>query len=114
MLNFALVGCGRIAKRHSELLGLEQIKGARLVAVCDNVIEKAEKIAKQFDVSSYNDMDKMMSCETIDIVVVLTPSGLHGEHVINLSKYGKHIMVQQCENIEKRQCGNTQCINAKC
>ena len=48
VLNFALVGCGRIAKRHSELLGLDQIKGARLIAVCDNVIKKAEKIAKQF------------------------------------------------------------------
>ena len=29
-LNFALVGCGRIAKRHSELLGLGQISNARL------------------------------------------------------------------------------------
>ena len=95
MLNFALVGCGRIAKRHSELLGLDQIEGARLIAVCDDVIEKAEKIANQFDVSSYNDMDKMMSCETIDIVVVLTPSGFHSEHVINLAKYGKHIMVEK-------------------
>jgi hypothetical protein len=28
MLNFAIVGCGRIAKRHSELLGLRQIEGA--------------------------------------------------------------------------------------
>ena len=29
MLNFALVGCGRIAKRHSELLGHKQIANAR-------------------------------------------------------------------------------------
>jgi len=37
----------------------------------------------------------MMKLETIDIVVVLTPSGLHAEHVVNLSKYGKHIMVEK-------------------
>ena len=30
-----------------------------------------------------------------DVVVVLTPSGLHAEHVINLSKYRKHIMVEK-------------------
>jgi UDP-N-acetyl-2-amino-2-deoxyglucuronate dehydrogenase len=95
MLNFALLGCGRIAKRHSELLGLAQVKGAKLVAVCDSVIEKAEKLAEQFDVSSYDDMDEMMSYESIDVVVVLTPSGLHAEHVIKLSKYGKHIMVEK-------------------
>ena len=44
MLNFALVGCGRIAKRHSELLGHRQIAGARLSAVCDVVPERAEAI----------------------------------------------------------------------
>jgi predicted dehydrogenase len=95
MLKFALVGCGRIAKRHSELLGFGQIKGAKLVAVCDNIVDKAIKIAEQFGISSYEDMDEMMISEVIDVVVVLTPSGLHGKHVINLSKYGKHIMVEK-------------------
>ena len=37
----------------------------------------------------------MMKSESIDVVVVLTPSGLHAEHVINLSKYGKHIIVEK-------------------
>ena len=95
MLKFVLVGCGRIAKRHSELLGLKQIDGAQLVAVCDNNLKKAEKIGQQFDVPAYADMDDMMQKEQVDVVVVLTPSGLHAEHVINLSKYGKHIMVEK-------------------
>lgn len=95
MLKFALVGCGRIAKRHSELLGNKQIEGARLVAVCDNVFEKANNIAQQFDVPAYAGMDEMMQKEQVDVVVVLTPSGLHAEHVINLSKYGKDIMVEK-------------------
>ena len=95
MLKIALVGCGRIAKRHSELLGFDQIKGAQLVSVCDNVIDKANKIGEQFNVPAYIDMDAMMKSEPIDIVVVLTPSGLHAEHVVNLSKYGKHIIVEK-------------------
>jgi UDP-N-acetyl-2-amino-2-deoxyglucuronate dehydrogenase len=94
-IRFALVGCGRIAKRHSELLGLNQIKSAELVSVCDSSIAKANKISKEFNVSVYKDMDEMMESESIDVVVVLTPSGLHAEHVINLSKYGKHIMVEK-------------------
>jgi UDP-N-acetyl-2-amino-2-deoxyglucuronate dehydrogenase len=92
---FALVGCGRIAKRHSELLGFDQINGAKLVAVCDNVVQKAEKIGEQFNVPSYNNMDKMMQSESVDVVVVLTPSGLHAEHVVNLAQYGRHIMVEK-------------------
>jgi predicted dehydrogenase len=95
MLNFGLVGCGRIAKRHSELLGHGEIEGARLAAVCDIVPEKAQKIADQFGVPSFSDMDEMASSADIDVFVVLTESGRHAEHVINLAKYGKHIIVEK-------------------
>lgn len=95
MLNFALVGCGRISKRHSELLGNAQIKGARLAAVCDVVEEKANKIAQQFSVPSYTDMHEMMRNVDIDVVVVLTESGYHAEHVVALAPYGKHIVVEK-------------------
>ncbi len=95
MLNFALVGCGRIAKRHSELLGLNQINGARLVAACDLVEEKAKKICEHFAVPFYTDMHQMMQSEKIDVVVVLTESGNHAKNVVDLAKYGKHIVVEK-------------------
>ncbi|WVN42110.1 Gfo/Idh/MocA family oxidoreductase [beta proteobacterium MWH-UniP1] len=95
MLNFALVGCGRIAKRHSELLGLKQIKGAQLVAVCDLVEGKAKKIGEQFSVPYYVDMHKMMQKENVDVVVVLTESGNHAKNVVALAKYGKHVIVEK-------------------
>jgi len=96
MLKFALVGCGRISKRHSELLGLNQIKNATLVAVCDIDEEKAKKLGEQFSVPYYKDMDEMVRAEqAIDVVSVLTESGFHAEHVINLAKYGKHIVVEK-------------------
>ena len=95
MLKIALVGCGRIAKRHSELLGYKKINGAHLVSVCDNVSEKAKKIGGQFGVPSYADMDEMMLKVHVDVAVVLTPSGLHAEHVINLAKYCNNIMVEK-------------------
>lgn len=95
MLNFALVGCGRIAKRHSELLGLNQIQNARLVAVCDIVEKKAEKIGNEFSVPYFTDMHEMMQKVRIDIVVVLTESGNHAKHVVELAQYGKHIVVEK-------------------
>ncbi len=95
MLKFGLVGCGRIAKRHSELLGHSQIDNASLVAVCDIDEEKAKKIGEQFNVPYYTDMDEMMQKESIDVVSVLTESGYHAKHVINLAKYGKHIVVEK-------------------
>jgi UDP-N-acetyl-2-amino-2-deoxyglucuronate dehydrogenase len=95
MLKFALIGCGRIAKRHSELLGYGEIDSAKLVAVCDTAYSKALDIGKKFNIPAYKDMDEMMQNEAIDVAVVLTQSGLHAENVINLAKYKKHIMVEK-------------------
>lgn len=94
-LKFALVGCGRIAKRHSELLGLNQITNACLVAVCDIKEDRAASIGAIFNVPHYSDMHKMMLNEAVDVVVVLTESGLHAEHVESLAPYGKHIVVEK-------------------
>jgi UDP-N-acetyl-2-amino-2-deoxyglucuronate dehydrogenase len=94
-LNFALVGCGRIAKRHSELLGHRQIEAARLVAVCDVKLDRAAAIGQQFGVPHYADMHEMMRKEEVDVVVVLTESGRHAEHVVALAQYGKHIVVEK-------------------
>lgn len=95
MLNFALIGCGRISKRHSELLGNGQISGACLVAVCDIIEAKARAISDRFNVPAYTDMHEMMRTESIDVVVVLTESGLHARHVVELAHYGKHVVVEK-------------------
>jgi UDP-N-acetyl-2-amino-2-deoxyglucuronate dehydrogenase len=95
MLNFVLVGCGRIAKRHSELLGLNQIPNARLAAVCDIVESKARVIGEKFSVPFFSDMHRMLSQIAADVVVILTESGNHARHVVELAPYGKHIVLEK-------------------
>lgn len=95
MLKFAIVGCGRISKRHSELLGLDQIKGAKLVAACDLNEAKAQKLSSQFGIPSFTDMHEMMRSVDTDVIVVLTESGNHAKHVVDLAQYGKHIVVEK-------------------
>jgi predicted dehydrogenase len=95
MINFALVGCGRISKRHSELLGENQIAGAQLVAVCDKIVSKAQVIADKYSIPAYSCLHDMMKAEKIDVVVVLTESGLHAQHTIELAPYGAHVVVEK-------------------
>lgn len=95
MLKFAIVGCGRIAKRHAELLSQGQIRNAALAAVCDVVEERAKSYGEKYDIPYYTDMNVMMARENVDAVSVLTPSGMHAEHVINLAKFRKHIVVEK-------------------
>lgn len=95
MLNFALVGCGRIAKRHAELLGGGVIRGARLAAVCDIEGAKAAQIGGRFSAPHYTDMHEMMRAASVDVVCVLTESGHHAANVIALARYRKHIVVEK-------------------
>lgn len=95
MIKFALVGCGRIAKRHSELLGNQQIANAGLAAVCDVVETKARAIGEQFGVPWFTDMHEMAREVEIDAFVVLTESGNHARNVIDLAPYGRHIVVEK-------------------
>jgi predicted dehydrogenase len=94
-LRVALVGCGRIAKRHAELLGHGAIAQAVLAAVCDTDPDRAQVYSDRFRVPFYTDMDAMMQREAIDAVAILTPSGLHAEHVLRLAPYGKHLIVEK-------------------
>ena len=95
MIRFGLLGCGRIAGRHSDLLGGNFIEGAMLTAVCDPVRTRADAIAAKFGVGAHCDLDDFLARKDIDAVAVLTPSGMRPEHVIACAKSGKHVVVEK-------------------
>lgn len=95
MLKIALVGCGRIAVRHAELLAGGHIRGATLAAVCDIDPERAKKFGDKHGVPAFTDLHELARAHLADAYTVLTPSGMHAEHVIALAPYGKHIIVEK-------------------
>ena len=95
MLKFGVLGCGRISKRHLDLLGGNEIEGAELVAVCDNNPEKLESAKSRFNVASYSDYADMLADPSVDVVTILTPSGMHAEHAIMAAEAGKHVVVEK-------------------
>jgi len=93
-LRFALVGCGRIARKHYESLAV--LDKALLVAVCDTVAERARIIGEKLRVPYYDDYNDMLSNEKIDVVNILTPSGFHAKHCVDIvTKYKKHIVCEK-------------------
>lgn len=97
MLNFALVGCGRIARRHADLLGNRQIAGAQLVAVCDRQEARAKEFGEKHKVPYFLDCHEMMRAlgDRIHVVNICTHSGMHARNCIELARYGKHIVVEK-------------------
>jgi UDP-N-acetyl-2-amino-2-deoxyglucuronate dehydrogenase len=95
-LNFAILGCGRIAPRHAEVLS-GMVEGARLVAVCDQNREKAENFGNKYNLPFFTNLHEMMSKmgDQIDVINILTPTGCHAKHAIEAASYKKHIVVEK-------------------
>lgn len=99
-VKFAIIGCGRIAYRHIE--AIEANENAELAALCDLNIERAHERNKKANAPVYQDYNKMLQKENIDIVNIMTPSGMHVEHSLDIiNKYNKHIIVEKpmCLNV---------------
>lgn len=95
MIGFALIGCGRIAKRHADLLSSGTIPGAKLVAVCDPAPGRAAAFGEKYNVPSFEDMNAMLALPSVEAVSILTPSGMHAEHTIIAAAARKHVIVEK-------------------
>lgn len=95
MNRFAILGCGRIARRHADLLAGNAIPGATLTAVCDTDPKAADSFATAYKVPAEYSLPALLSRKDVDAVSILTPSGLHAEHGIAVAAAGKHVVVEK-------------------
>lgn len=78
MKKIALVGCGRISQRHIDAVA--SVDGAEIVCVCDKREDRAAKTAEALNVPYVTDY-RELDGRGLDVISVLTPSGLHPRHV---------------------------------
>src|SRR5579864_4954661 len=98
-LRFGLVGCGVIGPVHAEALA--SLPDARLVAVADLNAERARKLTAQYGGTTYPDLQSMLQREALDVVIVCTPSGMHGEHACQVMRAGRHVIVEKPMEIRR-------------
>ena len=100
-LNFAIIGCGRIAQRHAEHIN----RLGNLVAVCDIDLVKAGALATQYNANSYQSIEDLLAKETLlDVVAVCTPNGLHAKHSIQALNVGLNVLVEKPMAITVKDC----------
>lgn len=94
-INFGLIGCGKIALRHID--AIKQSTNATIRAVCDAEIERAKTIAQYANVPFYLNYQQMLKEHPeINIVTLLTPSGLHYQQGIDIIKqFQKHLLIEK-------------------
>ena len=94
-IRLGLVGAGAIAQL-AHLPVLSRLKGARLVAICDNDGPKAGALAKRLGVPDiFTDIDELLDSEEIDAVVIATPNHLHEPHALRALKQKVHVLCER-------------------
>ncbi|GIN56264.1 Gfo/Idh/MocA family protein [Lederbergia ruris] len=93
-LKVGVVGCGSIAKfRHlPEYAMNDQVE---IVAVCDIVEERANKMAKEYGGQAFTSYEEMLRDAELDIVSVCTPNYLHAPISIAALEAGKHVLCEK-------------------
>jgi UDP-N-acetyl-2-amino-2-deoxyglucuronate dehydrogenase len=92
-IRLTLVGCGRISDRHFD--AIEAIRELQIVAVCDELPDRARAAGKRLSVPAFTSYAAMLAETDAHAVVICTPSGLHSRHGIMAAQRGLHVIAEK-------------------
>src|ERR1700716_2600218 len=94
-VRIGVVGAGAIAQL-TPLPVLSKMRGAKLVAICDNDRPKARSLADRFDIPDvYTDIGDLLEADGVQAVVFATPNHLHEPHVLSAIAAGVDVLVER-------------------
>ena len=96
-IKIGILGCGRIASHYKKIFNEKIFRDAfEICVVCDVRLDAAISFSEIFEstnVSRIDDFSKYVN--TIDLVLVLTPSGMHFDHCSKLLKMGFNVLCEK-------------------
>jgi len=92
-VGFAVVGLGVIGQVHA--YNISRLDNCRLVAVVDQVRERAESLARELGVTAYLSLDEAVRDPMVESVIIATPSYLHAPQTLYALLHGKHVLVEK-------------------
>ena len=97
-IKVAVVGCGRISKNHFD--SIKENDEFELIAVCDNHKERLDDAISKYDVKGYSSLEDLLENESLDLVALCTPSGIHPEQAIMAAHYGVNVLTEKPMGVE--------------
>lgn len=94
-IRLGVVGAGAIAQV-AHIPVLSKMRGAELVAVCDNDRPKARALADRFGVRDvFTDIEDLLELDELDAVVIATPNHLHEPHALSALAAKRHVLCER-------------------
>ena len=98
MMNYALIGCGRIATNHMKAAINNKLN---IVAVCDVLPEAMEVLLakhgleKDASIKRYTDYKQMIAENDLALVSIATESGIHAEIALHCIDCGVNVIIEK-------------------
>lgn len=103
-LGICLIGAGRAGMIHA-MNFKNKVDGAHMEAVVDAVEAVAKEAAEKLEISKYfTDYKDILSDSAVDAVVVVSPTNLHRQIVVDCAKAGKHIFCEKPMAMDAAEC----------
>ena len=107
--NWAILGCGKIARKFSNDLKL--LPNANLYATASRSLKNAIDFANEFGYEkSYGSYQEMVEDDNVDIVYIATPHSFHLEHTLLCLNHKKAVLCEKAFAINTKEV--KQMINA--
>lgn len=98
-MNYALIGCGRIAVNHIKAALNNKLN---IVAVCDVLPEKMEELLAKYDlqnddsIARYTDYKKLLADHPdLQLASIATESGIHAEIALACIDAGVNVIIEK-------------------
>jgi len=93
MIPIGLVGAGNISGTHARAIA--EIPGASIAAVYSPTAARAAALAGAHGARAYDSFDRFLDHRPMEMVVVGSPSGVHGEQGAAAARRGLHVLVEK-------------------
>lgn len=92
-IRFAVVGCGAIANKHVTAIG--RLNHTEVVGAYDIDSKAATAFHEKHSIPVFTSLEEMIEKTEPHVLNILTPSGKHGENVLDLMRFNKHFVVEK-------------------
>ena len=86
-----VIGTGYLGQHHARIYS--EIEGAELVALVDTDLEKAKKLADEYNCKAYSEYRDII--DRLDAVSIVTPTIYHHKIALDCLKAGKDLLVEK-------------------
>jgi len=93
-IKFAIIGCGRIGKRHASMVKINA--DTELVALIDTDEKITNDLKQEFGVPVFNSQEEFVNSKIqADVVNICTPNYLHASQAILALKNNCHVVIEK-------------------